>query len=54
MQIFDVLAWPPRSPDLNPMDHLWALMKRELNEYPTPTKGMLQLGEHVVHSITQE
>ena len=40
---FDVLTWPPQSPNLNPMEREWALVKRKLNEYPTPTKRMLQL-----------
>ncbi len=52
-----LLSWPPQSHDLNPMEQVWALVNRKLNEYPTPTKGMLQLWEHVqasFHSITLE
>jgi hypothetical protein len=29
MQNFDVLTWPPQSPNLNPMEHVWALVKKE-------------------------
>ena len=28
MQNFDVLTWPPQRPYLNPMKHVWALVKR--------------------------
>jgi hypothetical protein len=52
MQNFDVLIRPP---NLKPIEHVWALVKRKLREYPTPTKGILQLGERVetsFHSIT--
>ena len=57
MNFFDVLTWPPQARGLNPMEHEWALMNRKLNEYPTPTKGMLWLWECVqasFHSITLE
>jgi len=34
-----ILNWPPRSPDLNPIENLWAWIKRkhESDEYPFPT-----------------
>ena len=27
IQNFDALTWPPQSPNLNPMEHVWALVK---------------------------
>ena len=36
---------------------VWAFLKRKLNEYPTPAKGMIPLWEHVqasFHSIIPE
>ena len=40
-QKFKVLNQPAQSPDLNPIEHLWSLIKRELNKYDTPPNEML-------------
>ena len=50
-QPFEVLEWPPQSPDLNPIEHLWALLKRRLNQYETPPSGMLELWERIYFPV---
>ncbi|KAK4516069.1 uncharacterized protein ATC70_011030 [Mucor velutinosus] len=42
-QSYQVMEWPPQSPDLNPIENMWALLERRLNEYETTTKGMNEL-----------
>ena len=43
-----MLAWPAQSPDINLIEHLWVHLKRALQEYPTPLKGIHELWERLV------
>lgn len=46
-QVYQVMDWPPQSPDLNPIENIWQLLKIRLNEFETPPKGMNELYERV-------
>lgn len=46
-QEFEVIEWPPQSPDLSPIEHLWATLQRRLGEYEHPPKGMNELWERI-------
>src|SRR5882757_10957796 len=43
----NVLKWPAQSPDLNPIEHLWQHLKRQLNAYEVPPAGIHELWDRV-------
>jgi len=42
-----VMPWPAQSPDLNPIEHLWAHLKRRIGSYPEVPGGVLELWDRV-------
>lgn len=40
-QKMTVLPWPGNSPDMNPIEGIWGIMKRKINEIEVPNKRLL-------------
>jgi RNAse (barnase) inhibitor barstar len=43
----EVLDWPSQSPDLNPIEHLWHHLKRQVAAYSTEARNIDELWERV-------
>jgi hypothetical protein len=39
----ETIEWPPQSPDINPIENVWALMKREVEGYPKMPSNRAEL-----------
>ena len=46
-QPYEVMTWPPQSPDLNPIEQLWSYLKNQLGKYETDPSGVIELWERV-------
>jgi len=42
-----LLYWPAQSPDLNPIENMWAYLKKQLAKYPTPPRSCKELWERI-------
>ena len=40
-----VLQWPPQSPEFNPIEHLWDVLKMKLSSYQNPPQGTHDYGK---------
>jgi hypothetical protein len=48
-QEYTTMVWPAQSPDLNPIENIWALVKLKLfRNYDTPPKGIHELWDRTV------
>jgi transposase len=44
---YEVMLWPAQSPDLNPIEHLWVHLKKQLGQYSNPPTSMQELWTRV-------
>ena len=52
LQLYQVLDWSVQSPDLNPIENLWAILKQQLrNEYEFPPRNFDELWEKIEDAI---
>ncbi|KAG1136550.1 hypothetical protein G6F37_012573 [Rhizopus arrhizus] len=50
-QFYNILEWLAQSPDLNPIENMWSLLNRRLNDYETAPKCMNELYERITKAL---
>ncbi len=50
---FTLLKWPPRSPDLNPIEHLWDVVEREIHVMDVQPTNLQQLRDAIMSIWTK-
>ncbi|KAK3525649.1 hypothetical protein QTP70_002558 [Hemibagrus guttatus] len=50
---FEVLTWPPNSPDLNPIQHLWDVLNKQLRSMEAPPRNLQDLKDLLLTSWCQ-
>ncbi len=50
---FTLLKWPPQSPDLNPIEHLWDVVEREINIMDVQPTNLQQLCDTIMSIWTK-
>ncbi len=50
---FNLLKWPPQSPDLNPIEHLWDVVEREIHIMDVQPTNLQQLYDAIMSIWTK-
>ncbi len=50
---FTLLKWPPQSPDLNPIEHIWDVGEREIRIMDVQPTNLQQLRDAIMSVWTQ-
>ncbi len=50
---FTLLKWPPQLPDLNPIEHLWDVLEREIRIMDVQPTNLQQLRDAIMSICTK-
>ncbi len=50
---FTLLKWPPQSPDLNPIEHIWDVVEREIHIMHVQLTNLQQLRDAIMSIWTK-